>query len=159
MAAVCKNKLVEFFFIFIDSFYYIENNQCLNVYCSSCASFKYDRKTFENANNAAAEAIKITHDYGCTYLDEYINSNLFLREDILQQIINRCKEINNWQLLQNLMFSVFSNRQNLSSSFLQKGFPLYISLNNETSPSASATAKSTKQFLYVLCNKFNFISF
>ncbi|CAF4769682.1 unnamed protein product [Rotaria sp. Silwood1] len=118
------------------------NNQCLNIYCSSNSSFKYDRKIFEDPNNAAAEAIKLTHEYGSTYLDEYINSNLFLIEENLQQIINKSKEINNWTLLQNLIYSVFSNRQNLSSSFLQKTFPMNILLNNETSSSASATAKS-----------------
>ncbi|CAF0852396.1 unnamed protein product [Rotaria sordida] len=118
------------------------NNQCLNIYCSSNSSFKYDRKFFEDPNNAAAEAIKLSHEYGSIYLDEYINSNLFLREENLQQTINKSKEINDWTLLQNLIYSVFSNRQNLSSSFLQKGFPMNISLNNEISSSASATAKS-----------------
>ncbi|CAF2415101.1 unnamed protein product [Rotaria sp. Silwood2] len=118
------------------------DNQCLNIYCSSNSSFKYNRKFFADPNYAAAEAIKLTHEYGSTYLDEYINSNLFVIEENLQQIINKSKEISNWTLLQNLIYCVFSNRQNLSSSFLQKGFPMNISLNNETSSSASATAKS-----------------
>jgi hypothetical protein len=78
-----------------------------------------------------------------------MNSNLFLIEENLQQIINKSKESNNWQLLQNLIYSVFSNRQNLSSSFLQKGFLINISLNNEISPTkttASVTPKSKTIF-------------
>jgi hypothetical protein len=125
------------------------NNQCLNVYCSSSLSFKYNRKLFDDRNNAAAEAIKLTHEYGSAYLDEYINSNLFLREENLQQIINQSKERNNWELLQNLIYSVFSNRQNLSSSFLQKGFSINISLNNQTSSATSATPKSKMKFHFI----------
>ena len=99
---------------------------------------------FEDPNNVAAEAIKLTHEYGSAYLDEYMNSNLFLIEENLQQTIKKSKEINNWELLQNLIFSVFSNRQYLSSSFLQKGFPINISVNTSTSSTASATPKSRK---------------
>ncbi|UJR23464.1 hypothetical protein I4U23_026466 [Adineta vaga] len=118
------------------------NNQCLNVYCSSSSSFKYDREHFKNANNAAAEAVKLIHERGSAYLDEYMNSNLFLIEDNLEQFIKKCKENNNFDLLQKLIHSVFSNRQNLSSSFLRKGFPLNLSPNTDTS-SASATPKSS----------------
>lgn len=104
--------------------------------------FKYDRNFVKDANNAAAEAIKLAHDYGLSYLDEYMNSNLFLTEANLEQIINKCRNSNDWTALQNLIYSVFSNRQNLSSSFLQKGFYINVSLNNDSSSSTSATAKS-----------------
>ncbi|CAF0756173.1 unnamed protein product [Adineta steineri] len=120
------------------------NNQCLNVYCSSNASFKYDRKLFEDPNNVAAEAITLTHEYGSAYLDEYMNANLFIIEENLIQIINKSKEQNNWRLLQNLIYSVFSNRQNLSSSFLRKGFPLNLSLNTDSSSSFTTNAATPK---------------
>lgn len=124
------------------SFSCLGNDQCLNIYCSSCSLFKYDRNFVKDANNAAAEAIKLAHDYGLSYLDEYMNSNLFLTEANLEQIINKCRNSNDWTALQNLIYSVFSNRQNLSSSFLQKGFYINVSLNNDSSSSTSATAKS-----------------
>ena len=126
------------------SFSFIGNSQCINVYCSSNKSFKFDRNFLQDPNNAAAEAIKLTYEYGSIYLDEYMNSNLFLIEENLQQIIQKSEETDNWEPLQNLVDSVFSNRQNLSSSFLKKGSPMNISLNNETSLSTSATPKSKK---------------
>ncbi|CAF3302124.1 unnamed protein product [Rotaria socialis] len=124
------------------------NSQCLNIYCSSNLSFKYDRKLFEDPNNVAAEAIKLAHDYGLAYLDEYMNSNSFLIEENLQQIIMKCKELNNWGLLQKLIYSVFSNRQNLSSSFLRKGFPINSSTNNDISSSKTASATAKSHFLH-----------
>lgn len=138
--------LVEFLFLRIDLPLIFEgNNHCLNVYCASNSSFKYDRRLLANPNNAAAEAIKLTADYNSAYLDELMNSNLFLIEENLQQIINKCKEVNNWDLLRNLVHSVFSNRQNLSSSFLQKGFPLNLSLNTDAPSASSATPKSKRK--------------
>ncbi len=135
----------KIFYSFVSiSFSFKGNNQCLNVYCSSNSSFKYERKLFEDPNNIAAEAIKLTHEYGPAYLDEYMNSNLFLIEENLQQTINKSKQLNNWEFLQNLIYSVFSNRQHLSSSFLHKGFPINISLNIDTSSVTSATPKSRK---------------
>lgn len=71
-----------------------------------------------------------------------MNLNLFLSDDNLQQIINKSKESNNWQILQNIILAIFSNRQNLSSSFLQKGFLINISKSNETNSTNSATPKS-----------------
>lgn len=76
-----------------------------------------------------------------------MNSNLFLIEDNLQQTINKSKERNNWEFLQNLIYSAFSNRQHLSSSFLKKGFPLNISHNIDSSSATSATPKSKKKHL------------
>ncbi len=152
----CRMEFRSYYFLHL-----IGNDQCLNVYCSSNSSFKYDRKFFEDANNAAAQAIKLTAEYNSAYLDEYINSNLFLIEENLQQIINKSKELNNWELLQNLIHSVFSNRQNLSSSFLRKGFPLNLSLNNETSFATSVTPKSKfnlkNEFFIYLFFQGNFI--
>ena len=77
-----------------------------------------------------------------------MNSNLFLIEEKLVQSINRCQQNDNWEQLQNLIFSVFSDRQNLSSSFLRKGFPLNISLDYESSSSASATPKSKRKLVH-----------
>lgn len=108
---------------------------------------------FKDPNNVAAEAIRLTHDYNSAYLDEIMNLNLFLIEENLQQIVNKCKELDNWQILQNVIYLIFSNRQNLSSSFLQKGFLINISSSTETSTTTttSATPKSNKK------NKFSFI--
>ena len=98
---------------------------------------------FEDPNNAAAEAIRLATDYHSAYLDESINSNQFLIEESLQQIVNQCQQLNQWDPLRNIIHTVFSNRQNLSSSFLKKGaFPLNLSSNIDTSSSASATPKS-----------------
>src|SRR5262249_46221829 len=113
-------------------------------YCSSNSSFKYDRKFFEDRNNVAAESIKLTAEYNSAYLDEYMNLNLFLIEDNLQQIINKSKETNNWERLQNIIFTVFSNRQNLSSSFLQKGYLINLSLNNNNNNISSTTSATPK---------------
>lgn len=118
------------------------NPECLNVYCSSNSSFKYDRKFFTDVNNAAAEAIKLSHEYGPAYLDEYINSNLFLTDTSLEQLIHRCEQTSNWSLLATVIEKVFSDRQNLSSCFLQKGFLINISLQHETGSTSSATSKS-----------------
>lgn len=113
------------------------NENCLNVHCSSNPSFKYDR-TVLNPNNAAAEAIKLSNDYGSSCLDEFVNSKMFLTETILNQIIEKP---NGLILLNESIQMVFSDRQNLSSSFLQKGFAINISLENETT-GASVTSKS-----------------
>jgi len=138
----------------------IGNHQCLNVYCASNSSFKYDRKFFEDPNNVAAESIKLTYEYNSAYLDEYMNSNLFLIEENLQQIINKSKELNNWEILQNIIHLVFSNRQNLSSSFLQKGFLINLSINNEiSSATTSATPKSKQKKNIVLSYIFIFAFF
>lgn len=119
------------------------NNQCLNVYCASNCSFKYDRKLFTNPNHVAAESIKLTAEYHSAYLDENINSNMFLMEENLLEIINKCKQLNNWDLLRHVIHNVFSNRQNLSSCFLKKGaFVLNLSSNQETSTTSSAIPKS-----------------
>jgi hypothetical protein len=144
---VCINDLIFLYTCFI--FLLIGNNQCLNIYCSSNALFKYDRKFFEDPNNAAAEAIKLTAEYNSAYLDEYVNSNLFLIEETLQQIINKSKESNNWEILQNFIYSVFSNRQNLSSSFLQKGYLINLPRNHEISSATSATPKSKINFSFL----------
>jgi hypothetical protein len=139
----CGMLNVNFVFLLRFRLYFsIGNEQCLNVYCSSSSSFKYDREHFKNANNVAAEALKLTADHNSAYLDEYINSNLFLIEENLQQIINKSKELNNWSLIQNTIQSVFSNRQNLSSSFLRTSFPINLSVNNDTSSAQSVTPKS-----------------
>ena len=129
-------------FCFSIFFISVGNKECLNIYCSSNSSFKYDRKLFEDKNNAAAEAIKLAAEYNSAYLDEFINSKLFLTEELLEQIINRSKESNNWRILTEFIYSIFSNRQNLSSSFLQKGYPINLSLNNDISSATSATPKS-----------------
>lgn len=124
------------------------NEDCLNVFCSSSSAFKYDRQFIANANNAAAEAIKLSHDYGLSYLDESVNSKMFLTETILKQIVQRCAKNGDWTLLRNHVQSVFSDRQNLSSSFLQKGFPVNTSLQKDAAlVAASATSKSNfRQF-------------
>ena len=124
------------------------NNQCFNVYCASNSSFKYDRKLFQDRNNVAAEVIKLIAEYNSAYLDEFINSNLFLIEENLREILNKCKELNQWDLLRNVIYNVFSNRQNLSCSFLKKGgFHLNLSSNQQTSLASSATPKSNDNSL------------
>lgn len=101
-------------------------------------SFKYDRNYVENANNAAAEAIKLSHDYGESYLDDFVNSKMFFTETILDEIIRRRDRT----LLNEFIQNVFSDRQNLSSSFLQKGFPINISLQIDATSTKSFTSKS-----------------
>ncbi|CAF1526298.1 unnamed protein product [Adineta ricciae] len=120
------------------------DEQCPNVYCSSNPAFKFDRQSLQNPNTAAAQAIHLATEFGSVYLDEFINSNSFLVQDNLEHILTKSKQTNNYDLLQKLIYSVFSNRQNLSSSFLQKGFPLNISqATDQSSITTSATPKST----------------
>ena len=128
------------------------DNDCLNVFCTSNRSFIYDRKLLEDANHAAAESIKLCHDYGTSRLDEYVNSRLFVTESILEQIIERCRNTNDWTLYRDLIRNIFSDRQNLSSSFLRKGFMINISLEQRPTSAASATSKS-KCFVEKIVNK------
>lgn len=121
------------------------NQDCFNVNCASCPSFKYDRKSFENANIAAAESIKLCNDYGPSCLDEYVNSKLFLTESIIDVTIDKARKTNEWNLLREMIKNTFSSRQNLSSSFLKKGYMLNITLDTQSTTattSASVTPKS-----------------
>lgn len=124
------------------------NGDCSNAYCSSSSSFKYDRSLFTDANKAAAEAIKLSAEYNSAYLDEYMNSKLFLIEDNLQQTIQLCQKSNNCQSLKDVLSTVFSNRQNLSSSFLRKTYPINISLNQEKFSKATTDATPKSQFIH-----------
>lgn len=137
----CGEYSIGVSFFFSIHWILLGSNQCLNVYCTSNSSFKYDRNIFKDPNKAAVEALRLATDYHSAYLDESINSNQFLMEENLQQII----QSEQWDLLRTVIHTVFSNRQNLSSSFLKKGaFPLNLSSNIDTSSSsASATPKSS----------------
>jgi len=78
------------------------------------------------------------------YLIQTIDSNFInnLTENNLQELINHCKKIDNWNLLNKSIEDIFSNRLNLLNSFLKEDFSNNISINKEFSSTASATPKS-----------------
>jgi len=61
-------------------------------------------------------------------------------ENNLQELINQCKQTNNWNLLKNSIEFIFSNRLYLSTCFMKKDFLQNISINHQSS--ASVTPKS-----------------
>ncbi len=65
-----------------------------------------------------------------------------LTENNLEELINQCKQMNNWDLLRNSIEFIFSNRLNLSTSFLKNDFSQNISIKYQSSSTASATPKS-----------------
>ncbi len=66
-------------------------------------------------------------------------------ENSLRELINQCEETKNWDLLKDSIRLVFSNRLNLSTSFLKQEFAENISVNQVSSPTASATPKSRRK--------------
>ena len=68
-----------------------------------------------------------------------------LTADNLQELIQRCeRKNNNWNLLNDTIETIFSNRSNLSNSFLKSEYSNNISKAEEISSSASATPKSKR---------------
>ena len=142
-----ENIKISFIFINLKS---LGNNQCTNIYCRSSSLFKYDDNNFlEDRNKVAAEAIQLLTE--CAQL--CVNDNLVknyeeksqiknLTENNLQQLINQCKQINNWNLLKQSIELIFSNRLYLSTSFLKKDYLENLSINQQTTTTTSATPKS-----------------
>ncbi len=64
-------------------------------------------------------------------------------ENNLQDLINQCQQMNNWNLLKNSVEFIFSNRFNLSTSFLKKYFSENISINQQSSPTARSCSEIT----------------
>ncbi len=133
----------------------IGNRQCSNIYCRSSSAFKYDEKTFsDDRNNIAAEALRLLAQQAQLCVsDDIIKDNenkmkikYFTDENSLRKLINQCEETKNWNLLKDSIHLVFSNRLNLSTSFLKKDFTENISINQISSPTASATPKSKINF-------------
>jgi hypothetical protein len=73
-------------------------------------------------------------------------------EDNVQELIHQCQQTNNWNVLKNSIEFIFSNRFNLSTSFLRKDFSENISVHQESSSTASATPKSKKFFYFFEIN-------
>jgi hypothetical protein len=135
----------EFCLICIN-FELIGNSQCSNIYCRSSSAFKYDEKMFlEDRNKVAAEALQLFSKQAqiCVHEDEIKIKNF--TENNLLELINQCKETNNWNLLKDSIRLIFSNRLNLSTSFLKKDFSENISVHQVSSPTASATPKSRRK--------------
>jgi hypothetical protein len=132
----------------------IGNDRCKNKYCRSSSRFKYDEKTIEDRNKVAAEAIRLCSEHVELCVDEnMIQENdefkiKHLTEDNLEKLIHRCKQTNNWDLLRNTIEFIFSNRLNLSTSFLKKDFSQTIPMNKQNS--SSATPKSKTLFFMIL---------
>ena len=102
----------------------------------------------EDQNQAAAEAIRLSSER----VELCVNENIlkekeelkmkYFTEDNLQKLVSQCKQTNNWSLFRNSIEFIFSNRLNLSTSFLQKEFSENLSMKTESSLTASATPKS-----------------
>ncbi|CAF1329352.1 unnamed protein product [Rotaria sordida] len=125
------------------------NNQCSNIYCQSSSLFKYDKTILNDRNEVAAEAIRLSLEHVPLCVDENIIKEYEekmeinkLTENNLQELINHCKKIDNWNLLNKSIEDIFSNRLNLLNSFLKEDFSNNISINKEFSSTASATPKS-----------------
>ncbi len=69
-----------------------------------------------------------------------------LTENNLRELIDQCRTTADWNLLKNSIEFIFSNRSNLSTSFLKKDFLENISINKEFSSTGSATPKSKSSF-------------
>jgi hypothetical protein len=114
--------------------------------------FKYDTNLIKDPNKVAAVAIHLNSVHAQLCADDHktksdVREELKIKnltEDNLRELINQCKQTNNWNLLNNSIESIFSNRLNLSTSFLKNDFSENISINNEFSSTASATPKSNK---------------
>ncbi|CAF3358329.1 unnamed protein product [Rotaria sp. Silwood1] len=125
------------------------NAQCSNIHCRSSSSFKYDTTILDDRNKVAAEAIRLSLEHVLLCVDENmiklheekikINN---LSENSLQELINYCKNINNWNLLNKSIEDIFSNRLNLLNNFLKEDFSNNILMNKEFLSTASATPKS-----------------
>jgi len=69
-----------------------------------------------------------------------------LTENNLRELIDQCRTTTDWNLLKNSIEFIFSNRLNLSTSFLKKDFLENISINKQFSSTGSATPKSKRSF-------------
>jgi hypothetical protein len=124
----------------------------MNKYCRSSSIFKYDENIIENPNKAAAEAIRLCSEHVELCVNEHMISEndefkiKALTEDNLQKLIRRCKQTKNWDLLRNTIEFIFSNRLNLSTSFLKKDFLENIPINKKFSSTGSVTPKSKSSF-------------
>ncbi|CAF0925783.1 unnamed protein product [Adineta steineri] len=124
------------------------NNQCSNIYCRSCSTCEYDEKMLNDPNKVAAEAIRLCGKHAQLCIDKnMLKTNIEeikirnLTEDYLHELIEQCKKTANWNLLRDEIDIIFSNRLNLSTSFLKKEFLENISVKKESS-SSSTTSKS-----------------
>lgn len=68
------------------------------------------------------------------------NEIIHFTKENFQELIDQCKQMNNWKTIE----FIFSNRLNLSTSFLKKDFTGNISMNYQ---STSVTPKS-EDFLF-----------
>ncbi len=69
-----------------------------------------------------------------------------LTENNLRELIDQCRTTADWNLLKNSIAFIFSNRLNLSTSFLKKDFLENIPINKKFSSTGSVTPKSKSSF-------------
>ncbi|CAF2317147.1 unnamed protein product [Rotaria sp. Silwood2] len=125
------------------------NTQCSNMYCRSSSLFKYIKTIADDRNEVAAEAIRLSLEHVPLCVDENIIKEHEeklkinnLTENNLQELINYCKKMNNWNLLNKSLEDIFSKRLNLLNNFLKEDFSNNILMNAEFLSTASATPKS-----------------
>lgn len=129
--------------LFHSAFPSLGNQQCSNNYCRSSTAFKYDEKIFSNdRNQVAAEAIRLFVEQVplCSHRIELKVQNM--TENTLRELIHQCEEKDNWSDLHERIGTVFSNRMNLSTSFLRSEFSQPILIDPISPLETSATPKS-----------------
>ena len=137
-----KINLRRFWLIFLC----LGNPQCSNIYCRSSLAFKYDQNSFgDDRNRAAAEAVQLyrTKAELCHRKEKKIGG---LTENHLRELINYCRENDDWTNLQTILGLIFSNRMTLSTSFLKSDFVESMSFEPVSPPETSATPKSKVKF-------------